>query len=136
MNDTLYAIASLASLASMATSTSVPAVVVAACVLRFVRANEGRGAALARALVALVVWAPLSYGMVFAFFIGGFLGGLGGGASQPGDRFAGAIVLLVSGVVYILIGYGLARWVQHSNPTPNNAFEDGRPQADAAQRER
>ena len=90
------------------------AVIVVSAVLIFapVLAERDRGAVLGKAFLSLLAWAFLSFAMYFAFFWGAFLGGLEN--SPHPDAFKGAVILTISGLIYISIGYGLARWVLRS----------------------
>jgi hypothetical protein len=100
--------AALISAACMATLVAVPTLLVAACVLHFFRAGQGPGRVLVKAILSLIVWIPVSYGMLFAQGVGMFLV-----TGTPSDREAGAAVLLFSGLVYLPIAYAIARGVWH-----------------------
>lgn len=100
--------------ACTATLVAVPTVIIAAAVIHFVQADMGPNPTLANVFLSLLAWTIVSCGVYAVFFAGVFLGGVVRSPSDSDSAFLGAVVVIISGLIYILIGYGLVRWVLHS----------------------
>ena len=92
-----------------ALSLLVPLYVVVQSILNFVRASDGRGTIIIKALVALAVWAILTLICVFIVFMFVFEPGTSNRAEA--DRRI-TILSFVLTVIYAVVGLALSYWVR------------------------
>jgi hypothetical protein len=64
---------------------------------------------LGKAIVSILVWIPVSFGMVFAYYLTAFL--VYGGSKVETSALHGALELVGADALYAGFGYALMRWV-------------------------
>jgi hypothetical protein len=94
----------------MALACAVPLYVIVRSIINYMRAVDGRGRIVIKALVVLCIWAVLSFTLLTLAMMSAFEGG-----TLPDGRQAErpvTIMAIVFTFIYVVVGLALAYWVR------------------------
>lgn len=87
-----------------------PLFVIVQSIVNFVRASDGRAAIVIKGLVALAVWAFLSFSFVMIAFM--YVFEVGGMTDRAAADRRMTILTIILTLIYILVGLVMAYWVR------------------------